>query len=158
VKPVRRAAIQTIAPVMIAYHTMLHTVLESSAQCLEQFADMCHRQAVSLAKKQQTRRYRPPLNAAFLFYLFLTPQNCDALVGDLEERFKLILRKFGRRRANFWYWTQTLMSVGPIVWAWAKKVSMKPVVGIVTWAVAKGLLGHDSWMAALVELWKRVQS
>jgi hypothetical protein len=100
----------------------------------------------------------PPLNAEFLFYLFLTPQNCDALLGDLEERYKVIHKKFGRRRASFWYWTHTVMSLGPIVWAWSKKVSLKPVVAIVTWAVAKDLLGHDSWLAALVELWKRVRS
>jgi len=106
----------------------------------------------------KVRKTMPPANAEFLFYLFMTPQNCDALVGDLEERYKLIHKKFGRHRANFWYWTQTVMSVGPIVWAWAKKVVMKPVVAIVTWAVAKGLLGHDSWLAALVELWKRVRS
>jgi hypothetical protein len=100
----------------------------------------------------------PPLNAEFLFYLFMTPQNCDALVGDLEERFKLIHKRFGRRRANFWYWTQTVMSIWPIAWAWAKKASLKPIVAVVGWAVAKGLLGHDSWLAALVELWKRVRS
>jgi hypothetical protein len=100
----------------------------------------------------------PPLNAEFLFYLFMTPQNCDALVGDLEERYKLICKKFGRRRASFWFWTQTVMSLGPIVWVWAKKVSLKPVVAIVTWAVAKGLVGNDGWLAAVVELWKRVRS
>jgi hypothetical protein len=98
----------------------------------------------------------PPVNAEFLFYLFMTPQNCDALVGDLEERYKLIYKKFGRR-ANFWYWTQAIYSVGPIVWAWAKKVSLKPVVAVVGWAVGKGLLGHDGWLAALVELLKRIR-
>ena len=157
-KPERRAAIKTIAPVMIAYHTMLHTVLKSSARCLEQFADMCHRQAVSLAKKQQTRRYRPPLNAAFLFYLFMAPATCDALVGDLEERYKFIHKTFGRRRANFWYWTQTVMSVGPIVWAWAKNVVMKPAIAFAGWAVARGLVGHDSWLAAVVELYRKLRS
>jgi hypothetical protein len=103
-------------------------------------------------------RKKPPETAEYVFYLFMTPQNCDALVGDLEERYKLIYKKFGRRRANFWYWTQTVISVGPIVWAWAKKVSLKPVIGLVTWAVARGLLGHDSWLAALVDLWKKVRS
>ena len=101
--------------------------------------------------------HHPPPNAAFLFYLLMTAQNCDALVGDLEERYKLIRKKFGRRRANFWYWTQTVMSLWPIAWAWAKKVVMKPVIGIVGWAVAKGLVGYDSWLA-LVELWKKVRS
>ena len=103
------------------------------------------------------QRLRPPLNAEFLFYFFLTPQNCDAIVGDLEERYKLIHKKFGRRRANLWYWTQTVVSLGPIVWAWAKKVSLKPVAAVIAWAVGKGLVGHDGWLVALVELWKRVR-
>ncbi len=29
-------------------------------------------------------------NAEFLFYLFLDAKNCDALVGDLEERYKIV--------------------------------------------------------------------
>jgi hypothetical protein len=65
----------------------------------------------------------PPLDAQFLFYLFLTPENCDALVGDLEERYRLIRRKFGRRKANFWYWFQTFISLRPIIWAALKRVS-----------------------------------
>ena len=101
---------------------------------------------------------RPPLNAEYLFYLFMSRQNCDAFVGDLEERYKLIHKKFGRRRANFWYWTQTITSLGPIVWAWGKKVVMKPAIAFAGWAVAKGLVGHDSWLAALVELLKKVRS
>lgn len=99
-----------------------------------------------------------PLTAEYLFYLWMSRQNAEAITGDLEEGYKALRKKFGRRRANFWYWTQTGMSLGPIVWAWAKKVSLKPVVGLVTWAVAKGLIGRDGWMAALVELWKRVRS
>jgi hypothetical protein len=99
-----------------------------------------------------------PLNAEFLFYLFLDPQNCDAIVGDLEDRYKLIYAKFGSHRANFWYWTQAVRSVGPIVWAWAKKVSMKPFVAAVAWAVARGLVGHDSWLAALLELYRKIRS
>jgi hypothetical protein len=113
--------------------------------------------AARISSRERSRvASRPPLNAQFLFYLFMTPQNCDALVGDLVERYKLIHKKFGRRRANFWYWTQTAMSLGPIVWAWAKRVVMKPVLALLGWAVAKGLVGHDSWLAAVVELWRRV--
>jgi hypothetical protein len=83
----------------------------------------------------------PPLSAEYLFYLFLDSHNCDAIVGDLEERYRLIRRKFGSHRANFWYWTQAIRSVGPIAWAWAKRV-MKAVSGI----------------AALVEIYRRIRS
>jgi hypothetical protein len=109
-------------------------------------------------RSRNTTGLNCPVNAEFLFYLFMAPQNCDALVGDLEERYRLIHKKFGRRRANFWYWTQTVTSLGPIVWAWAKRVVMKPAIAFAGWAVAKGLVGHDSWLAALVQMWKRVRS
>jgi hypothetical protein len=82
-----------------------------------------------------------PLNATFLLYLFYDAKNCDALVGDLEERYKLIRKKFGARRANFWYWVQVITSVGPIVWAASKKL-VKAISGV----------------AALVEMWRRIRS
>ena len=103
-------------------------------------------------------RPAPPINAEFLFYLFMTPHDCDALVGDLEERFKLIRKKFGKRRADFWYWTQAIRSVGPIVWAWMKKSFAKPFVAAAGWAIAKGVVAHDSWLAAVLEVWKRIRS
>lgn len=104
------------------------------------------------------RRYRnPPPNAEFLFYLFLDAKNCDALVGDLEERYQLIHTKFGKHRANFWYWTQALRSVGPIVWAWVQKIALKPILGVAAWAVARGLIGQDSLWGLLVDLWRRIR-
>jgi hypothetical protein len=108
--------------------------------------------------KARKPKCAPPINAEFLFYIFMTPQKCDAFVGDLEERYKLIHKKFGKGRADFWFWTQTVLSLRPIVWAWMKSFALKPVMVLIGWAVARGLLGHDSWLAALVELWKRVRS
>jgi hypothetical protein len=100
---------------------------------------------------------RPPLDAEFLFYLFLEPQNCDALVGDLEERYRRIHDKFGGRRANFWYWTQAIRSVAPIAWAWIRKAALKPVVGVIAWAAAKHWLKDGSWLVMVAELWKRIR-
>jgi hypothetical protein len=107
---------------------------------------------------QRTDLSTPPLNAEYLFYVFMTAENCDAIVGDLEERYQLIHKKFGPGKANFWYWTQAIRSVGPIAWAWMRKVVMKPMVGVIAWAVAKGLLSHDSWLAMVVEMWKNIRS
>lgn len=104
------------------------------------------------------RQNKAPLNADFLFYLFMDAKHCDAIVGDLEERHRLIHKKFGARRAKFWYWSQTIRSVGPIVWAWAKKLIMKPVVAAITWAAAKHLLNDGSWLVMVAEVWKRIRS
>jgi hypothetical protein len=100
----------------------------------------------------------PPRNAEFLFYLFLDKKHCEALVGDLEERYLLIFKKFGKHKADFWYWTESVQSVGPVVWAWMKKAALKPVIGLITWAVANGLLEHNSWVVMLVEIWKSIRS
>jgi hypothetical protein len=97
-------------------------------------------------------------NAEFLFCLFLDKNTCESLVGDLEERHKLIRKKCGRPRANLSYWTQAFRSLGPIAWQWARRVGMKPLAALVAWAAAKRILRHDSWLAAVVEMWKRIRS
>ena len=109
--------------------------------------------------KKTPRRHNPepPHVGEFCFYLFLTPQNCDALVGDLQERYGIICRKFGKRHADFWYWIQAIRSVGPIAWAWGKKIVMKPLIGVIGWAVAKGLIQHNSWLATLAELFRKIR-
>ena len=83
----------------------------------------------------------PPLNAEFLFYLFLSPTESDAFLGDLEERYGFILNKFGRRSADFWYWVQVIRSLGPIVWAATKRV-VRSSFGV----------------AGLLEIWRRIRS
>jgi hypothetical protein len=116
------------------------------------------RRAMSKPSPDSTPKLRLSPNAEFLFFLFLDPKHCEAIVGDLEERHKLIHKKFGARKANFWYWTWAIRSVAPITWAWAKKLALKPVIGVISWAVARGFFSHDSWLAALVEIWKRIRS
>jgi hypothetical protein len=96
----------------------------------------------------------PPINAEFLFHLLMSPQNCDAIVGDLEEHYWRLYKKFGRRRANFWYWFQTCISLRPIIWAAMKK----PLATLAGMAAAKGLIGHDGWIAMLIEFMKKVRS
>lgn len=111
-----------------------------------------------LKSAEHPEQSQPPINAEFLFSLLLDSKNCDALVGDLTERYRLIHQKFGPRKANVWYWSQAIRSVVPIAWAWAKKAALKPVIGVIAWAVAKNLIGHDSWLVALVEMWKKIRS
>jgi len=71
----------------------------------------------------------PPLKAEFLFHLLLKPQEADAIVGDLEERYKLIYRRFGKERANRWYWYQAITSLVHISMAWGKVVFGKLFMG-----------------------------
>jgi hypothetical protein len=96
---------------------------------------------MSLDEAQHQTVVRHSQIAEYLFYLFLDAKTCDSLVGDLEERYKLILKKFGVRRADFWYWSQALRSFVPIVWVWVKKA-------------AKALTG----ITAVVEFVRRIRS
>jgi len=52
-----------------------------------------------MAQQKASRQQSTSLDAKYLFHVFLDRQNCDALVGDLEERYSLIRKEFGQRRA-----------------------------------------------------------
>lgn len=99
-----------------------------------------------------------PKIAEYFFYFFLDAKTCDAIVGDLEERYKLIFKKFGHRRAALWYWKEALSSTGPIMWAWAKKIVMKPGLAVISWMAANRFLPLDSWLVMLVDLVKKIRS
>jgi hypothetical protein len=86
----------------------------------------------------------------------INPQH--APIGDLKEQYELIFDESGPHKAKLWYWKQALWSVGPIFWARAKKICVKPIIGLVTWMVGKGIFGHDSWLATLVEFVKKIVS
>jgi hypothetical protein len=58
-----------------------------------------------------TARRRPPLPDIFGFVaLFLSRQNRNSFVGDIEERYRILLRKQGRRSATLWFWRQMVHS------------------------------------------------
>jgi hypothetical protein len=113
---------------------------------------------ISFARSLRCRHSRPPVDAKYFLQFLMTHDNCEAILGDLQEQYEAIYSKGGLIQANLWYWTQVIRSVGPIALAWGKKAMMRPVIGVAAWAVAKGFVGHDSWLAALVELWKRIRS
>ena len=78
-----------------------------------------------LVRVEETKRLNrnPPVSGEYLLYLFLSKKDSEAVAGDLEERWRKIKKKFGVRRANFWYWTQVVRSLWPFGVAAAKRVS-----------------------------------
>jgi hypothetical protein len=96
-------------------------------------------ETLRLAPWQNRGTYRSelPSDAEFLLYLFISKKDSEAVAGDLEERWRKIKKKFGVRRANFWYWTQVIRSLWPFGLAAVKRVS--------------GLL-------ALIEMWRKMRS
>jgi len=57
----------------------------------------------------------PPKAGDFLLRLFLPKKDREALPGDLEEEFSIMVEKFGLGRARFWYWTQVITSIAAVV-------------------------------------------
>lgn len=53
----------------------------------------------------------PSSGATYVLYLCLPKEQRDSLIGDLlEEYAEDVLPRFGRRRANFWFWKQAVWS------------------------------------------------
>jgi hypothetical protein len=66
---------------------------------------------------------RPPLNITPLFALFLSSEICDAVVGDLQERYTQAFTQRGRTHATLWFLKQAATSLMPFAWAALKRVS-----------------------------------
>jgi hypothetical protein len=76
-----------------------------------------------------------PANAEFLLLLITPGDDVDALIGDLHERYVTIERRFGRKRATWWYYRQ----VASFAWAmgWARLSHLGTAVLRVLRAVAR---------------------
>jgi hypothetical protein len=54
----------------------------------------------------------PPLAPKFLM-LLIPPKNREAIIGDLEEEYRtILLREYGKRLANFYYWWHAILACG----------------------------------------------
>ena len=80
------------------------------------------------------------LDPGLILKLFTSPSNCDALLGDLEERHRLIRKKFGKHQADFWYLQEAMRSIVPIAWA-ASGAALKRLSGL----------------QVLAAIWKRIR-
>lgn len=56
-----------------------------------------------------------PKWGAYLLYLFLSRQERDGLLGDLEEGYQEVHARFGTWAARVWYWKQVLTSLWPLL-------------------------------------------
>ena len=62
-------------------------------------------------------------NASFLFCIFVSQDERDALLGDLEERYGVILKGKGRRAATRWFWRQVVHSFLSLAFDSLKRLS-----------------------------------
>lgn len=66
-----------------------------------------------------------PLFAERALLLILNRKDHDAVLGDLEEKYRKYAARHGVRYAKFWYWSQVVRSIGPALanaaaWAWKR--------------------------------------
>lgn len=73
---------------------------------------------VSIDDSRKEVRSMPPINAEYVLHLFLRRDEREALIGDLIERYVEKCDRFGKRRADFWFY----MEVGRSLWPLLKRV------------------------------------
>jgi hypothetical protein len=84
---------------------------------------------------------KPPRRAEFLLYLFLPKKWREVSLGDLNEDYQEVYRKFGPKPAAVWYYKQVISSLCPVVFraiwkgikwvgmGWAAVHSLKKSIG-----------------------------
>jgi len=76
-------------------------------------------------RRRQHRRKKiksPPLRAQFVLYLVLAKRESEAIIGDLVEMYPLMVKKFGKRKADLLVWSQVIRAVVPIILSFVRPV------------------------------------
>lgn len=58
---------------------------------------------------------------------FLPQQEREILIGDLDEEYCEIFKKFGIKQAQIWYWRQIATSLPPLLIATIKRIVMRSI-------------------------------
>ena len=56
----------------------------------------------------------PPFNAEYFLYFFLQRDERDVVIGDLVECYGQVFARFGKRRADNWFYKQVIGSLWPL--------------------------------------------
>jgi hypothetical protein len=67
-------------------------------------------------RRASARVETPPKFGEYLLYFFLSKQDRINLLGDLEEDFREVHKKFSRWPAKILYYKQVICSIGPVIW------------------------------------------
>lgn len=84
----------------------------------------------AIRRTEKSDDQRPPKFAEYLLY-FLPKKEREPLLGDLEEEYREVYKKFGKGKAKFWYYCQVAMSFWPYI---ARAVKKLVGLGVVGWA------------------------
>src|ERR1019366_2414025 len=64
-----------------------------------------------------------PVSLAGILSIFLSGEKRDSFIGDVEERFRFMVNKKGRRAATIWFWREVLHSFLSLALDALKRVS-----------------------------------
>ena len=123
------------------------------------FSLLCHEIAQMLGTLPPSRS-APPAKLELILYLLLPRTDCDALIGDLEQRYRKVNKRLGKRNADIWYTKQVVSSVWPLLRAAVRRVGGSAVVGVL--GLVLRMVGLGSVADELKRLfrsdWKRAAS
>jgi hypothetical protein len=82
----------------------------------------------SLFLADRSKQVQPPANLDFILYLLMSPADCEALIGDLEELYRNLVERLGKTRADLWYTKQVLTSIWPLLSSSVRRLGSSTVV------------------------------
>ena len=101
------------------------------------------RKGFYLSFRRTAIREGVPSAAEYLLYLFLPTNDRKCLPGDLAEEYATyIVPKFGRRRADFWYWKQVITSIWPILWPRIRRLATATATLRILEAIRRAAMGN----------------
>jgi len=71
----------------------------------------------------ETKQSKPPLDISGILAVFMSEQNLESFIGDLEERYSLIFECEGRRSATVWYCGEIIRSLLSLSFESLKRLS-----------------------------------
>ena len=85
--------------------------VSSASQPSLTFAEKCQLEILVRMLDQ----IRPPANLEFILHLLMSRADCEALIGDLEEQYRILVERLGKTRADLWYTKQVFTSIWPLL-------------------------------------------
>jgi hypothetical protein len=98
----------------------------SAEQRLLDFQEI-HRRAL-LAR--MLRQIRPPANLEFILHLLMSRADCEALIGDLEEQYRILVERLGKTKADLWYTKQVSTSIWPLLRDSVRRLTNSTVINV----------------------------
>jgi hypothetical protein len=79
--------------------------------------------------KESLEVVQPPLDAEFLLHLLLRGEEQEAFIGCLVERYGRKVERFGKHRADIWFYLEVIRSACPLVRRFVAKTIKFMILG-----------------------------